>query len=391
MTAPAPAATRSEDRTVTGARNAPEHGRPPTWWLARPSRYALFGTIAARVVLALLTALLLGCLTVSSPRTIHDHAPRSDDQRDVMLYDAIVAGVRGGGAYYPVAATALRAGNYPLRPFVTFRLPTLAVLEAAASPRLIASILFVLAALVMVAWSLRLQTAFLRLPPLIIALVLLAGGMAAFVQPALASFHEVWAGLLIALALARRARGRWLESVAIGMMAMLVRETAVLFVGVMAVTALIGGQRREAAGWSLTIAVFALVVAAHAHAVSAVVNGDDPTSPGWNGLLGFGFFVKTMSISTALALAPAPLAALLVGLALFGWSGWVDAMAPRALATIAAFGLLLALFGRADSFYWGLMIAPTLLVGLAFVPDSLRDLVLASRPGRRIIVTRVAP
>ncbi len=32
--------------------------------------------------------------------------------------------------------------------------------------------------------------------------------------------------------------------------------------------------------------------------------------------------------------------------------------------------LLLSLFGRPDTFYWGLLVAPLLLVGLAFVPDA---------------------
>ena len=150
------------------------------------------------------------------------------------------------------------------------------------------------------------------------------------------------------------------------------------------------GNRKEALGWAATLGVLAVVVALHAHAVAQVVRPTDPASPGWAGLLGFGFFVKTMQLSTALDLAPLWLAAPLVGLALFGWAAWRDALALRGLAIFATYAALLGLFGRADTFYWGLMIAPTLLIGLAFAPDGLRDLIAAARvPRRKITITRV--
>ena len=79
---------------------------------------------------------------------------------------------------------------------------------------------------------------------------------------------------------------------------------------------------------------------------------------------------------------------MLVALALVGWASWRDPLALRVCATLAAFALLLALFGRVDTFYWGLMIAPTLLIGLAFAPDALRDLVAGARDRRRITVRR---
>ena len=39
--------------------------------------------------------------------------------------------------------------------------------------------------------------------------------------------------------------------------------------------------------------------------------------------------------------------------------------------------------------YWGLMIAPAFLVGLAFAPDGVRDLLARARDRRRITVTRL--
>jgi hypothetical protein len=350
--------------------------RPPLW-LATPSRFAALPQKRARVALALLAALLLATLlALTGPARLgHDSAP---GDHDVVLYQTIVQGLRGGGNYYATAADALRAGDYPMHPFVTFRLPTLAV------------VLYTLAAGVVVAWYLRLRPAFARPIPRLVAMLLLGGGLLAFVQDELIAFHEVWAGLLIALSLAVRRDDRWIEAVALGLCAMLIRETALLYVAIMALFALAERRQREALGWASTIGVFAIALALHAHAVALVVQPTDPVSPGWAGLLGFGFFVKTMQVSTALALAPLWLAAPLVGLALFGWAAWNSPLAVRALAIFTAYTALLALFGRTDTFYWGLMIAPTLLIGLAFAPDGVRDLLASARgPRRRITVTRV--
>lgn len=365
-----------------------------TLWLRQPSRFAGLSRRQARIGLVLVAALVLLCLTalLTPPPPAVTGEGRATDQADVVLYEGIVAGVRHGGRYYDVAAAALRAGDYPLRPFVTFRLPTLAQVQAALPPLATPGLLYLLAFAVFLAWAARLVPALNRRPPVIVALALLAGGMVAFVQPELAAFHEIWAGLLIALSLALRRPGRWVEAAALGLAAMLIRETAALYVAVMAVLAWRDGARREAFGWAATVAVLALVVALHAQAVAGVVRPLDPASPGWSGLLGPGFFVTTLAVSTALMLTPLWLAAPLLALAFTGWAAWRDPLATRALAMFAAYGLLLAVAGRPDTFYWGLMVAPTVLIGLAFAPDGLHDLWTRARlPRRKITVTRSVP
>jgi hypothetical protein len=179
------------------------------------------------------------------------------------------------------------------------------------------------------------------------------------------------------------------EAVAFAMMAMLIRETAALYVGIMAGLALVEGRRREGLAWAGTLAVLAVVVVLHAHAVGAVVHVTDPSSPGWSAMLGYGFFVKAMAIMTGLAILPLWIAAPLVPLALVGWMAWASATGLRVFVTLAAYAALIALFARADTFYWGLMMAPTLLIGLAFLPDAVRDLVHAAAARPRITVTRV--
>lgn len=361
-------------------------------WLSAPSRFAGLSGQRARIALVLIVALIALCLTAlvtpPPPATIGDG--RATGQPDLVLYEGIVEGVRHGGAYYDVTAAALRLGDYPLRPFVTFRLPTLAMVQAALPPVVTAGLLYLLAFAVMLAWAARLVPALSRKPPVFVALTLLAGGMVAFAQPALAGFHEIWAGLFIALSLALRRPGRWVEACAFGLIAMLIRETAALYVAVMCVAAWWDGRRREALGWAGAVVVLAVVTVLHALAVAQVVTPIDPASPGWSGLLGPGFFVITLAASTALMLAPLWLAALLVALSLMGWAAWRDPLAARALAMFVAYGVLLSLFGRLDTFYWGLMVAPTILIGLVFVPDALRDLWSKARNQRRITVTRGA-
>lgn len=362
-------------------------------WLAGPSRYATLSTRTARVALALLAVLILACFmalgTPGPPPVSHDPAKRAQDQADVVLYETIVDGVRHGGNYYIVTADALRSGNYPLKPFVTFRLPTLAVVLSVLPAPVTLLLLYALVLAVVLAWWRRLKPAFARGPPRIVAMALLAGGLIAFVQSDLAYFHEIWAGLFVALSLALRQRGRWIEAVAFGLVAVLIRETAAPYLAVMGGLALLEGERRETVAWVAALAVLAVALVLHAEAVARVVRPLDPVSPGWSGLLGFGFFVRTVSISTALSLAPLWLAAPIVGLSLFGWSAWREPLALRALALFAVYAAILGVVGRVDTFYWGLLIAPTILIGLAFAPDGLRDLQAAALDKRRITVKRV--
>ena len=361
----------------------------PPLWLVQPSRFAAVSTGTARLLLAALAGLVLLSWTalVTSAPPATGSAP--GDGSDLQLYQSITDAVRHGGRYYAVTAEALRAGGYPLKPFVTFRLPTLAMVQASLPPFATPALLYLLAAGTVVAWFQRLRPVFRRPTGLWLATLLLFAGTAACWQVELAPFHEVWAGLLIALSLARYRPDRWAEAVGWALAAALVRETAALYLLVMLALACHDGGRREAAGWIAGLVVLAVVVGAHAHAVAQVIGPLDPASPGWSGLLGPGFAVRSWHSSTALTLVPLAVAGPLVALALAGWTAWADPLATRAAATLAAYAALLAVAGRPDTFYWGLLSAPVLLVGLAFAPDGLRDLGAALLDRRRITVRRI--
>ncbi|RYE00955.1 MAG: hypothetical protein EOP61_12600 [Sphingomonadales bacterium] len=358
-----------------------------------PGRFAAFSRKRARIALGLLVLLLGLCLTAIAtpdPQAMGSAVRNDTGQTDLALYEKIVAGVRGGENYYVVAADALRAGQYPLRPFLTFRLPALATVLAAIPQWLpVRYFLFALVLCVAGAWMQRVRGELVRPLPAIAAVVLMLGSLLVFLQYELAPFHEIWAALLVALSLALRKPGRWIEAVAIALAAMLIRETAALYVLIMAVFAWSEGERREAIGWGVALALFAAALGAHAYAVAGVTGPQDPASPGWAGLMGFGFFVKAMTLATALQMVPVWAGALLVGFSLFGWLSWNDPLALRMVAMLAGYAAAIGTFARIDTFYWALMIAPVFLLGLLFAPAGIRDLMRQALDKPRITVTRV--
>jgi len=365
----------------------------PPLLTAAPTRFAELSQRTARAALAGVAALLLvSLLAIAAP--LSDGPARAGGETggaitDLQLYAGIVDAMRHGEPYYPAAADALRAGGYPLQPFVAMRLPTLAAVQAALPPAGVAILLWALVLAVLVAWGRRLVPAFPRPVGQAAAAVAMLGGTVVFWQAELAGFHELWAGLFIALSLALRTPGRWIEAVAFGLCAALIRETATPFLLVMAALALLERQRAEALGWAAALGVFAVVLALHAQAVAGVVRPLDPVSPGWAGMLGFGFFVRALASGTALSLLPLGVAGPLVALSLVGWAGWREPLALRMVAVLAVYALLMGLFARADNFYWVLLVAPASLVGLALAPDAVRDLFAAALDRRRITVRRV--
>jgi len=364
-------------------------------WLRAPSRFASWSAARARMVLALAAALMAACLLSPDLRPAEPNAKPSPvieyADSDLGLYDAIAERVRHGGPYYAVAVEEMRARpGYPLRPFVTVRPPLLATVQAGLPRWATTGALYLLVLAVTLAWVVRITDACREGAPRIVAALLLGGGLFIAVQPFLFFSHELWAGLLIALSLALRRPGRWVEAAAIALVAMLVRELAALYALVMLGFAWREGAWREAAGWAGALAVFAAAAAAHAWAVWQVTGPLDLASDGWTGLNGPWFFAQTIRHATVLEAFPYLLAIPLVVLAGLGWASWRDPAGGRMFTTAAAYALLIALAARLNNFYWGLMIAPVFLVGLAFAPDGVRDLVRAAKERRRITVTRVA-
>lgn len=353
-------------------------------WLREPSSFAGLDRRIAWAIAALLAVVLAASLaTPPTPVAAASGAPekRAEERADLILYEAIVERVRLGDPYYSATAEELRAGNYPLRPFVAFRLPTLAWMQAAISLPAATLLLWALIAATVVTWALVFRRAFSRGPPAAIATLLLLGGIALFGQRELVIFHEAWAAVLIALAIGLRGLDLTFASVSVALAAVLVRETALPLLIVMGGLALLERQWREALAWGAAVGAFAIALTLHAGAVAAATSPADLASPGWSSLGGWRFALTAMRLTTVTRFAPEWLGALLVVLMLFGWAAWRAPLAHRALGVLLAYVFVLCLFGRPDNFYWAMLVAPLLPVGLAFALPGIADLA-ASTLGR---------
>lgn len=298
---------------------------------------------------------------------------------DFALYARIAERVAAGESYYPAALAEHRAHNYPVRPFVTVRLPTLAWVNARLG-RGPAGLLVVALLLANLAAWYRALADRLALPErlAILPLAFLAG-FAAF-EPRAALSHELVAGLLLSLALALYRPGlTWPALVALAA-ALAVRELALPFALLWLAFALGERRWREAGALAIVIGLFAAGLALHAFMVEQFLLPGDQGSPGWGDRQGPRLFIEALIRFTPLLALPPWLAGPLALLPLVGWLGLGGRLGLLAALWFTGFALVLALFARAENFYWVLMVLPAYALGLALVPRALADLARASRP-----------
>ena len=345
---------------------------------AFPTRFECWSRAPALGLMAALLAML--AIATWSPAAAPAPKLRASpaEQSDLDLYRDIIAGVSNGGGYYEVAAEELRKGNYPLKPFFTFRLPTHASIYALVGERPMILVIWALCGALVIAWWVKLKPA-LPISLAALAMFSLAGGLGGMLQPQTGLFHESWAALLLALMVAVYRPERFWPAVILGGAALMVRELALPMILAMGGLALVERRWREAAAWALTVILFGIYLTLHAHWVAQVVLPSDPASPGWSGLNGLQFALKSIAKVTFGIRLPEALAIGLLILSLFGWASVKTGWALRATLLIAGYTAMLALLARADTFYWALLVAPLAFVGLAFLPKALSDLVKAAR------------
>ena len=340
---------------------------------------------ALAVIVALIALLALACWSPAAspaPKVRTTAAQHSD----LQLYRDIITCVRAGEGYYSATADELRKGNYPLKPFFTFRLPTHATIYAALGERAMVVIFWLLSAALMIAWWIRLRSSLPRLL-LAAALILLAGGLGGLLQPQTGLFHESWAALLLALMIAIHRPERFWPAVLAGGAALMVRELALPMILAMAGLALLERRWREVAAWTAVVALFAVFLVLHARWVGQVVLTGDPPSQGWSSMLGLQFALKSIAKVTFGIRLPAALASAALILSLFGWVSVRTGWGLRVAILLAGYGAMLALLARTDTFYWALIAAPLSFAGLVFVPKALSDLLKSLRTSREGVLT----
>lgn len=302
--------------------------------------------------------------------------PANDDLR---LYRQITKRVASGENYYGAVATEHRFNHYPLKPFFVVRLPTLAVASAYAGPFGVRVAAFMLMLVTCLAW-LRCLTDEVESKSLrIIGVLSILSYLILLMVEALLSLHELWAGTFMALSFALWRKDNVLPSILVAAVALAIRETTLPYVLLMGTAALYEKRWRETALWGGLVIAFACMMSIHAQTVIAMTKADDLASPGWASESGWATYLMFVKKSSILRMYPMWVTAILVPLAYFGWASRSTRFATMMLLFQAGYALLFMLIGRPDNFYWGLLIVPSLFVGLIFLPAILWDMVTRLR------------
>jgi hypothetical protein len=275
-----------------------------------------------------------------------------------------------------------RERGYPVRPFVTVRLPTLAMLHAGIGidgARWLGIALLLAAAFLLH----RRLSAHTTLTERAAAVMLLVVGGAGVAMPVAGLIHELFAGLFLAIAWAAHRPRRYALSLIALAAALAFRELTLPFALLWLLLAAMRQSWREAAAVGAVIALFAGAMALHFLAVEAQIVAGDPASGGWGGMAGVALPIAALSQLTILAMLPPALAAPLALFPLIGWLGSPGRSGLFAFLWFAGYFAAIALFARPDNFYWMQLALPLYLAGFAFAPRALADLAAAAGQRRK--------
>lgn len=336
---------------------------------------------------------LLICAFVLVAWTIGSGAPRPDSRlpdhsglSDQLLYRTVAANPSGCRGYYRTAIALQRQWHYPVQPFITVRLPSLACAQATVGERAIrigAVALVIMAAML---WTWRLADCSLG------KRVTVCGALAGVGLPlALSPFvflHDFWAGMALTVAMGMT-HPAW--RVGWGLVGALVRELVVPFLVLQAAAYAIARRTAATVQACCAIAVFVVALWLHREQVMALNRSTDLVSQGWHGMRGPAAMVQDVAGLTVLQFLPWPMVSALVILPVLGWYEARDGRV--AFAWFALFLAAIAIFARSDNAYWAANILPVYFAGYAFLPDYLRNLAadwrqLRSADSRRTQPTR---
>lgn len=306
-------------------------------------------------------------------------AERPRDE-DLVLYDRAIARIRNGENYYDFIVAEHRRANYPVRPGLAVRLPTLAYLDAwlGEPGQIVAAIVLMLA--VLAAWQRRLGEEPGGEQQRLLTMSFLFVGVSLGLNRYYFTLHELWSGMLLALAFGLHRPGRWAASLAVAALALAIREHALPFVLLMGATAFWRRDWKEGAAWSLLAAAFLAALAIHLHVVAMQVLPSDRPSASWLALRGLSGWLSNIVLSSNLRFLPHWLAGPAVVLMIAGWANWRSPAGLFGTWLFLGYGLIFMIAGRPDNFYWGAEIAPAMFIGMAFAGRAVKSLIAAAFP-----------
>lgn len=354
----------------------------PLTRLPRAGAVALLAMLAAIMVWS--ATLLVPLETApQTPSTANEVGTAGDKQKgDLALYRRISERVSSGESYYEVAVEEQRAGNYPVRPFVTVRLPTLAWMQSLIGIEGVRIVAVALLLLSLLYFNARLAKRTVLLERASGLAMIMLGGIAATI-PVAGLVHEIMAGLLLTLAFVAYDPKRFWLSLLAAALALAIREISVAFVLLWLVCSLAERRWREAAALGGLIAASAIGMFGHYLAVDAHSLAGDPRSQGWEAFAGYGLPISALVKLTFLSTIPSAMAAMLAVMPLLGWLGLGGRAGLFGLLWFIGHCTALALFARPENFYWIQLILPAYLAGFAFAPRALYEVFVAAfRPAR---------
>ncbi|MDP9057044.1 MAG: hypothetical protein M3N34_06930 [Pseudomonadota bacterium] len=340
----------------------------------------------SRPVAVLFTVLLLvmsiWCLTATPPPI---KLAKKGGYTDVHLYHDIAAATARGEPYHQAAAEMQRAHHYPLKPFVTMRLPTLNWLAVHFGWRGVQRLAFCVLFAAIMAWVIALEDTLHWIERIGVAIALAAGG-GSIVDVDILALHEYLSGLFLALALAGVFGWpqRWWLVLLPAAAALAIRELALPFVLLAANFAIYEKRGREFAGWAGLMLAFLVAMALHARAIAPLVHPHDLVSQGWTAAQGFSAFLKAVIFTSVLQPLPLGLALLAAMLPMVGWLALPGRSGLFAVLLLGGYAVMISLFSRPDTFYWGAIVLPTYFIGFPLLPRAfwqLSEAIRRSPPG----------
>lgn len=356
----------------------------------RFDNFSVHSSIIALVALAVaLLASLLSPTYVAPDRSTPPQIVTADGQTknmsDTQLYKNIIARVSDGRSYYEVVAEEHRLHNFPLKPFITVRPPTLAWINAGLGPTLTLGLFGLLIIAAVVSW-LPLMGQMTRIGfEGYLAFTIIILSVMLLISPPFRFFHESWAAPLIVVSLGLWVQGRIGLSVLTGLAAVLLRELALPYLVMMTVLAAYDRRWSETRAWSVGIGIACLAFWFHSNQVSAQLVPDDLGSQGWSGRGGWPYLAAAIKETSLMVFLPNWAIKLALPLSLFGWMTCHSGLGLRVTGLVLGYVTALMLFARDANTYWAILIMPFIATGLAFAPAGIMALWKGCcQPTRRI-------